>query len=188
MKHKMDQSGDRLSAALRELAALERQGASPEAGLMLQDAFRRHHLRRKRMLTIRAGLIGICVAGLAASFLLRKPAVKVTPQTTVQIISPEEVSDSPAVSASKIRRAAPAGNNPATSNASAVSAFVALPSSVVLPPVDELRVVRLEMRGEDLRLVGAPVTEEIAARRITADFVVGHDGTPYAMRLVRSNF
>ena len=58
----------------------------------------------------------------------------------------------------------------------------------MIPAGDELRVVRLEMPGEDLRLVGAAVTEEIARRRVTADFVVGHDGTPYAVRLVQTRF
>ena len=57
----------------------------------------------------------------------------------------------------------------------------------MIPAGDELRVVRLEMPGEDLRLVGAPVMEKLAGRHVTADFVVGHDGTPYAFRLVQSS-
>jgi hypothetical protein len=63
--------------------------------------------------------------------------------------------------------------------------FVALPSSDQAVRGEELRVIRLELTGRALRLVGAPVSEEIADRRVLADFVVGQDGTPYAVRLVR---
>jgi len=66
--------------------------------------------------------------------------------------------------------------------------FWALPSFDLIPSGDQLRVIRVQLRGEDLRLVGAPVTEEIAWHRVTADFVVGHDGTPYAVKLVQANF
>lgn len=48
----------------------------------------------------------------------------------------------------------------------------------------ELAVVRLELSGADLRLMGAPVAEDLSDRRLLADIVVGNDGTPYAVRLV----
>jgi hypothetical protein len=49
----------------------------------------------------------------------------------------------------------------------------------------DVQVVRLELTGADLRLVGAPVAEDLSDRRLLADIVVGNDGTPYAVRLVR---
>ena len=62
--------------------------------------------------------------------------------------------------------------------------FVALPSMDEVPPGNELRVVRLELPVKSLRLVGVPVDEEIPDHRVLADFVVGPDRTPYAVRFV----
>ncbi len=188
MTEKRNQSGERLSAALRELAASSRQGASAEAGLLLKDAFRRHHLRRKRMFRVRVALICVCLVVLALAVLLKRSAVPGARQPAMaQTIPPQEVSAPPAVSVSKMRPAAQPTRTPRRDNTSGDSAFVALPAVAVLPATDELRIVRLEISGEDLPLVGMPVTEELARRRLTADFVVGHDGTPYAMRLVRAS-
>jgi hypothetical protein len=185
----LNQREERLAAALRELAAVSRQGASPELELMLKDSFRRHHARR-RVLRLRVATFAICVLALGLSFLLRfawnnnavQPAV-------VRTIPPEEVSAPPQASVFRMSRPIVRARPGPRSNRSAVTnAFVALPSFAMVPAGDELRVIRLEMPGADLRLVGAPVGEEIAGRRVTADFVVGHDGTPYAMRLVNTSF
>jgi len=186
----MNQSEERLSSALRELAASSRQGASPELGMTLKDAFRHHHGQRRRALRVRVTLLCACVAVLAASFLFRKPVVKTASQETaaVHTIPAQEVTY-PTESSSANRTRPTVRKDSARLNGSRASdAFVALPSFDVVPASDELRIVRLEMPGEDLRLVGAPVVEGIAGRRVTADFVVGHDGTPYAVRLVRTSF
>lgn len=190
MMHEMRPGEDRLEAALRELAASSAQGPSPELGSNLKDAFRRHHVRRRRILRMRVAILSICFASLTASFLLwRSPHKNNDRQAVVRTIPAQEINYPASTSASrKIRpapiRAASANRNSSTSS----TAFMPLPSLEMVPAGDELRVVRLEMPGEDLRLLGAPVTEEIAARRVTADFVVGHDGTAYAVRLVQTRF
>jgi hypothetical protein len=46
--------------------------------------------------------------------------------------------------------------------------------------------VRLDLPGRALQLVGFPVSEDIADRRVIADVLLAQDGTPYALRLVRS--
>ncbi|HEY6970447.1 MAG TPA: hypothetical protein VJA94_14665 [Candidatus Angelobacter sp.] len=185
----MNRSDERLSSALRELAEGSRQGASPELGTTLKDAFRRHHIRRRRVRAARIVVIAICFVMLAAVPLLRKAVLKNTSQETaaVHTIPPQEVTY-PTDFSSNVARAAARKNSPHPNSSRPGDAFVALPSFDVVPAGDELRVVRLEMPGDDLRLVGAPVVEGIAGRRVTADFVVGHDGTPYAVRLVRTNF
>lgn len=138
---------------------------------------------------MRVAVLCVCVAGLAAAFLLSRPLLKNSSQIVVHTIPPQEVHQSEDISASATARPAPSRSvSPKGPVASTNSAFVALPSIEMIPAGDELRVVRLEMPGEDLRLVGAPVTEEIARRRVTADFVIGHDGTPYAVRLVQTRF
>jgi hypothetical protein len=185
-----NQPEEKLSAALRELAASSRQGASPELGLMLKGAFRTHHARRRRMQRMRVAILCICVAGLASLLLLRKPVVKNMPdQAAVHTIPPQEVSYPADTSVARTTQAVlPRKISPNRNTPTAASAFVALPSFDMVSAADELRVVRLEMPGADLRLVGAPVTEKIARGRVTADFLVGHDGTPYAVRLVQSKF
>ena len=189
MRRQTDQPEEKISAALRELAASSRQGASPELGSMLKDAFRRHHARRRRTLRTRVAVLCVCVAGLAAAFLLKRPSLKNDTQIVMHTIPPQEVHQPEDISASATASPAPPRSvSPKRSAAITNNAFVALPSIDMIPSGDELRVVRLEMPGEDLRLVGAPVTEEIARRRVTADFVIGHDGTPYAVRLVQARF
>jgi|SRR5579872_460013 len=195
MTLKMNQPEDRLSGALRELASSSRQGASPELGLMLKDAFLHHHVRRRRkraarMIALATGLIVTAslawtrwfalpelpkIAAIAAPAEATDNAPKPPPTTGTQISRP--------VVATKVarRKRGPAATTEANS-------FFALPSFDLRTTGDVLRIVRVEMPGEDLRMVGAPVTEVLARSRVTADFVVGHDGTPYAVRLVQSSF
>ncbi|HJX83252.1 MAG TPA: hypothetical protein VJ723_02780, partial [Candidatus Angelobacter sp.] len=61
----------------------------------------------------------------------------------------------------------------------------ALPSYDPAMAPGDLQIVRLELTGAELSLVGAPVTEALTDRRIRADFLVGRDGTPYGVRLVQ---
>ena len=51
--------------------------------------------------------------------------------------------------------------------------------------MDELRVVRVQLPASALWQMGAPLNSDTANRRMLADFVVGQDGTPYAVRLVQ---
>jgi hypothetical protein len=187
----LKQPEERLSAALRELAASSGQGPSPELGVMLKDAFRHHHVRRRRrLLRTHLALLTICLAALTGSLLLWKTPTQnpSAPVATIQTIPPEQVVYPREVTVSKAERSAPRRRSSSDSPKPKRNEFVALPSFDMLPASDELRVVRLELPGEDLRLVGAPVTEELARRRVTADFVVGHDGTAYAVRYVQAKF
>lgn len=193
MTHKTNSLEERLSAALRELAESSSQGASPELGPVLKNAFRRHHHRRKTLMRMRLGIVCLCFAGLAFWLLTRKTQSPPKAEPAVVLaIPPQEASPAPNVQAarpdrlvSKVTRRLSPGKTSGRNSSAAPEAFVALPASAMLPADDELRVVRLEMPGEDLRLVGAPVTEKMLRHRVTADFVVGHDGTPYAVRLVQ---
>jgi hypothetical protein len=64
-------------------------------------------------------------------------------------------------------------------------AFIPLPAyDASINPAD-VRVVRLEVTGSDLMMMGAPVAGDVSERRMMADVVVGSDGTPYAVRLVQ---
>lgn len=183
----MNRPEERLSAALRNLAVRSLQGASPELEPALRNAFRRHHSRRRHIRNLRLGLIAIFLAVLAAIPLLRKSSIKDHSVTSVRTIQPAEVTSSPEVNIVQSRPATASRNISSNRRKPvAMSQFVALPALDEVPPTNELRVVRLEMPVEALRLVGVPVEEETADRRVLADFVVGPDRTPYAVRLVRN--
>jgi hypothetical protein len=62
--------------------------------------------------------------------------------------------------------------------------FVLLPVSEGLPPPSELSVVRTQMLGSDLRQYGLEAPADAAGRPLLAEFVIGDDGLPRAIRIV----
>lgn len=64
-------------------------------------------------------------------------------------------------------------------------AFLALPAYDPTMPKDDLQVVRVQLPASALWKIGAPVPADASERRVMADFVVGQDGTAYAVRLVQ---
>jgi len=183
----MNRSDEKLTAALRDLAANSRQSASAELGAAVKQGFHRHHAHRRRVRNTYVAAIVVCLAFLAALPFVRKSSLAShdNQPTTVRTIPPDPVSPAPDLSVSQSRPVvAPkrAGSNrrrPLTT-----AQFLALPSADELPPSNELRVVRLELPVRSLRLVGLPVAEEVPDHRVLADFVVGPDRTPYAVRFV----
>ena len=63
--------------------------------------------------------------------------------------------------------------------------FVALPVSEGLPPAAELHLVRVKLRGSDLQQYGLETPADAVAQAMLAEFVVGEDGLPRAIRIVR---
>ena len=186
-----------LSRALRELARSGPQSASPELGGTLSRSFRRHHQRRRFIQT--AGLCMAALTVIGGLFWLRTEITNGAPanRTTVRANNPER---GPALVArvNPVSPAAPARQKSRMRsvprrNASRVSAarheeaseaFVALPSFPFRPPGEEFQIIRVDMPMSSLRLLGAQVSGELVARRITADLLIGSDGTPYAFRVV----
>ncbi|HYL92081.1 MAG TPA: hypothetical protein VEW69_02875 [Alphaproteobacteria bacterium] len=164
MREPEPQSDDRLTRALRQMGAASSQGAPPELGQRLAQSFRRHHQRRRTLrMSLSAAAACLCVA---ISFLLiakysNTSLTAKTPPTTVL----------------------PAGGTKHILGQD--DGFFALTVFDSGTEMEDLRLVRVEMPGSALRLVGAPVSEDLAGQRITADLVVGQDGTPYAIRLVQ---
>ena len=191
MTRQMNQPEEKLSAALRELAACSRRGASPELAVTLKDAFRRHHSKQRRTRRAYAAAIVICLMILAALPFFKKFFVvdKGNQTTAVRTIPPEETPASSDVNVSQARPGAIAKSSVLDRRKPlSTEEFVLLPAMDSPPPDNELRVVRLELPVKALRLVGVPVGEEVPDHRVLADFVVGPDTTPYAVRVVRSSF
>jgi hypothetical protein len=193
MNQDVNNSEARLTKALRSLAATSPGSAPPEVGDALAQAFRRHHARRRvvRHSTIAAAIV-ILLALPAAVVLSRRHGVP-TPSgnaggTVTNAPSPMAVhSNHPlpkqATSVSRIQKRPVATSAHATER----DDFVPLPSYGLRSQAEDLRIVRLQVNGRALRLVGAPVSGDFDERPVLADFVVGQDGTPYAVRLLRQN-
>ncbi len=196
----MNQGEDRMSDAMRRLNAMAPQGAPAALGDRLKDEFLRHHARRRRN---QAARISLLAAGLAAAvamsvFLLRprstsdrarqeNPIISAQAEPTsaglVEPLAPAlQIHKSPAhVRRSPGSPARTVNNTPADADR-----FVALPTYDPAIPIGDLQMVRLDLPGRALQLVGFPVSEDIADRRVIADVLLAQDGTPYALRLVRS--
>jgi hypothetical protein len=189
----MNQPDNRWCAALRRLSASAPRSAPPALGEMLKDEFRRHHLRLKRERNSRFLLAAACLAGSVGALLLLRPhtlntaAIHEPLQTTLPSkanvpagrTQPKPTHLRPVRSHVSNR----AMNNPE----STADRFVALPTFDPAIPIDHSEIVRVDLPGRALRLVGFPIGEEFADRRVVADVVLAQDGTPYALRLVQNS-
>jgi hypothetical protein len=68
---------------------------------------------------------------------------------------------------------------------STLDEFVPLPVSEGLAPAADLSVVRIKLRGSDLQQYGLEAPTDAAAKTMLAEFVIGEDGLPRAIRIVR---
>jgi hypothetical protein len=180
-----------LSAALNRLAKGSARQAPASVGAQLALEFRRHHQRRRRaravvMLSLAACLILAITLLLTlqqpaqnAPSLVREPVPAVTPDPAARTASSEPSREPKRTSRQDQRGARDVASSPSQNEFMPLGTY----DPAMVP--GELEVVRLELTGADLRLVGAPVAEDLADRRMLADVVVASDGTPYAVRLVR---
>ena len=168
-------NSDRLSQSLRELADSSLQpGLSHALGESLKHEFRHYH-RRRRRLRMAVVLAGIIVVFAGAAPLVLRWHNSAAPGAGAAA----EGADRPVrASAAQSPAAAQSGSEEATGE------FMALPSYDPAVPVDSVRVVRLQIPGRELNLVGIPVRQDAAEKEFLADVLVAQDGTPYALRLV----
>ena len=186
----MNSSDEKLVTALRGVAAASSQGASTELGAKLQAEFHRYHARRRKIRRIQVGSAAFCLSALVVLLLVgihakrpaeirantQPPSRTATVTTTVAVTMPKPANAKSRPVAAKMKKKAPRTDD-----------FMMLPSYDPAPVGDDLRIVRVELTGESLRRMGAPVTEELSDQRMKADVVVGTDGTPYAVRLVNGH-
>lgn len=184
----------RLTNALRSMAATSASSAPPEVGDALAKAFRRHHARRRmaRRTTWAAALI--LIVGLPAVLMISKRHAVGTPSENVAVTAPSAPATAPSAEPLNPKTMAAARlrtpRRPAVTRMNAVAQrddFVPLPSYGLRGQAEDLRIVRLQVSGRALRWVGAPASGDIDDRHVLADFLVGQDGTPYAVRLLRQN-
>ena len=132
-------------------------------------------------------LIGIAV------WLAHKPAGT---HTTVAVNEPEKSKLSSSVKASTqttlvtARNPLPPSKNSqqrarASKEVDMREGFIALPGSEALQPPMEASIVRVQMTKGDLQRYGFDIPPAVVAETIRADFFLGEDGLPRAIRLVR---
>jgi len=174
-----------LSAALHRLASGSPQNAPAELGANLAREFRRRHQRRRRARTAVVTALAACLALVAALVAAHKPTGRKSPplvaRQQVRASTATPVPEAHAEHATQAGHARP-GNAPASADD---NGFLPLDAYDPATTPGDLQVVRLEVSGSDLRMIGAPVAEDMSDRLLLADIVVGEDGTPYAVRIVR---
>lgn len=77
------------------------------------------------------------------------------------------------------------GSSPQKETWNSLDEFVPLPVSEGLPHAAELSVVRITLKGSDLQQYGLVAPPDAVAKTMLAEFVVGEDGLPRAIRIVR---
>jgi hypothetical protein len=117
------------------------------------------------------------------------PAPKVSPEplhsspvTARQSVEPNA---EPVREAVKARAPLRPSSSPEAPAASSLDAFVPLPASEGLPAAAELSIVRIRLRGSDLQQYGLQAPADALAHTMLAEFAVGEDGLPRAIRIVR---
>ncbi|HEX2328004.1 MAG TPA: hypothetical protein VHN74_04730 [Candidatus Angelobacter sp.] len=178
-----------LSSALHRLAAGSSKGAPDELGGLLRTEFRRHHRarRQKRMAVISsiAACIIVVMLFVSGKISIRQSERSPAPQTQAARPSPPPALPETNPAPSPSRRASNERNSAATISNTGDPGFVTLSPYDSAVSAADLTIVRVELTGTDLRLLGAPVTEDLSDQRLLADVVVSGDGTPYAVRIVR---
>jgi type IV secretory pathway VirB10-like protein len=91
----------------------------------------------------------------------------------------------PVRKALKARAPLPPSSPTEAPTVSSLDAFVPLPASEGLPAPAELSIVRIRLRGSDLQQYGLQTPADALAQTMLAEFAVGEDGLPRAIRIVR---
>jgi len=183
-----------LSSALHQLASAAERNAPAALQASLLGEFRRHHRRRRQRRFLAAASVSVSLLLLAATFKLSAP-VGVNQRAKVPPPQEQKLAGGPAqplmanrfennqISAHSMSKHRRAENHEQTGGEP--DGFIALPSFDPATASGELQVVRVELPGSELRMLGAPVVGNLSDQPVTADFITDRDGTPYAVRFVQ---
>ena len=190
--HEIDPQSDALlTEKLRQLANSSPPTAPPELGAGLLDEFRRHHAQRRRRRAIGMLVVAACLI-LAAYWSSRSLLQRHSAQENFAQAVPggNQKTSSPAgpivaIGPKQPQRVVGRPHPPKPASIQENRAFLALPAYDPTVPIEDLQVVRVQLPASALWKMGAPMLADTGERRMTADFVVGQDGTAYAVRLVQ---
>lgn len=179
-----------LSSALHRLATAGKRNAPPELGANLLENFRHHYQRRRQMRLAMVAALAACALGLAIFAGMLHPvhtAEKTTPVRTPEeapVIAPTVRATSSQAPEPKPQRTEQRHIVAGETQAANDEGFVPLPSYDPAVTSGDLQMVRVEVTGSELRMLGARVAGDLSDRPVIADFITDRDGTPYAVRLV----
>lgn len=183
-----------LSAALHRLASAGERNAPAAVETGLMQRFRHHHQHRRRVQLMKAGAIAaaiLFIIALTVTLVIPERVDQVTSSPSVQPrqqlspVGPAALASSGKAQIPKSQVRAATVTSARAEQVSDEARFIPLPSYDPAVPAGDLQMVRLELTGSDLRMLGAPVAGDLSDTRVTADFITDRDGTPYAVRLVR---
>jgi hypothetical protein len=161
----MSEHSQELMDALQGLAAAGPREASPRVEQQLLKNFRTRAQRRRLAIWGSAAAVFAAVAATAATILLWNPVhVPLQPAAAV---------------------AQQIASDPETAGDDASASFYPLPDADALPPVEASMVVRVQMSGSSLRLLGYPVDVNLGAEPVQADVLLGQDGLARGVRLIQ---
>jgi hypothetical protein len=188
-----------LTAALRSLAS---SAAGADAPARVEEFLRREMRQRHAAVVIRSpratrwaigGIAGLAAAALL-SIVLFKPGIFQRQGAT----SPGG-SASSASAPTQVSQATPQVASPSNADTSAdpstgaqdadteyATAYVSLPSADGAAFTEDQTIVRVSLPPSALASFGLPVSSDGRDSNVLADFVLGEDGMPRAVRLVRS--
>ena len=157
----------------------------------------RAEVRRRRRIPVAPWLLAVgAAAALALGIWIGRsrpvapaPVAKLrTPAVTELVPSAEpeqagELALSPRRMPSSRPRGLPAA--PAQQIASPAAIFVMLPGTELMPPAQDLQVLRVRIPRTRIQALGWPVNVDRLDERVLADVMVGEDGVARAIRLVQ---
>jgi hypothetical protein len=178
-----------LSSALHRLVKAEKRNAPPELGANLLENFRHYHRRRRQVRLAVMGAIAACLLTLASLVGVRYTVHTARQQLPVAV--PQQGTEVGANTPNVSPGPGPSQHQATSSNAANRTqgandeGFIPLPSYDPAVASSELQMVRVEVTGSQLRMLGARVSGDLSDRPVLADFITDRDGTPYAVRLVQ---
>ena len=189
---------ERLARLLREVSSESRSLSAPDdLESRLLEAFRAQIPPPARRpahprLAFRWPVVLAWSGSAAAAFILafallnrapgRRPSPVARPVSVATATSPTPV---PSGRQSAVPRPASPPVSANTSGARIASSFVPVPFSGGLAPGDSALIIRVQVPRSALAELGYPVDESQGSGLVQADLVVGEDGWPHAVRIVR---
>ncbi len=171
-----------LNSSLLALASADRDAQMPaHSKVELVDAFHKQHTHKRAMPSLQTRWFA--AIGLAAALLMGIVLYHFGAFSGVQ--NPWAKKSAPAVQQQSAQDASVTADDSSSADAENVTAFVDLPFADPWAPDDDEAVLRVNVPQSTLAAYGLPVAEPNRDDQVTAEFIVGEDGVPRAVRLVK---
>ncbi len=163
--------------------------ASLEASVLHQARLEQAASPRKRALPLYAWSLALTAAAIAVAIILlypRRPShpIMQTGATTLPALKPIQTPTSLSISAPPPEALPRPKQRPTPRHHSSPGPFVSLPSGIGLPEPTQAMLIRTRINTSSLRNYGLTTPPPGAPQTVLAEFLVGEDGLPRAIRLV----